>query len=192
MLPQWKEGRGQGQGTHINFDESKESETNPVVRGIWPHHQSHFPSLCFFVAPGHLSVIRQSIPEHGWFRWPESITSFLIIFHVQTSLRPADSLSHLPSCPHFRKHRHRNSSLLTVVLYRVIYIYLFIYIWLGHSRNWHDTVNQLYFNKNLKIKKIRVPLCHAERLWYPQGGNIHLSKDYNSRLTCYHTCRAAK
>ena len=38
-----------------------------------------------------------------------------------------------------------------------IYIYIFIYIWLGHYavwENWHNTVKQLYSNKNkIKLKK---------------------------------------
>ena len=39
-----------------------------------------------------------------------------------------------------------------------IYIYIYIYNWitLPHSRNQHNIVNQLYFNKILKINKNKI------------------------------------
>ena len=51
---------------------------------------------------------------------------------------------------HDRRQYEQNN--VSVCVYIYIYIYIYIYDWVAmlFSKNWHNTVNQIYFNKNKK------------------------------------------
>ena len=57
-----------------------------------------------------------------------------------------------------------------VYIYIYIYTYVCIYIWLGHytiQQNWHNIVNQLYFNKIIIKKEKETWSTNQRTLAYP-------------------------
>ena len=80
------------------------------------------------------------------------------------------------------------------------YTYVYIYIYLGHyadSRNWHNTVNQLHFNKKkifdlLNVTKFYIPEEDKTPIWTLKGEKpMREPERWNlSRVLCAQTERS--
>ena len=84
------------------------------------------------------------------------------------------------------QHRELNPVSWSTTWWKIVwekeYIYMYVWVTMLYSRNWHNTVNQLYFNKNKAKKNVYWCFLDSRHCWVSMSFHVF---SYTSRLLAH-------